>query len=106
MILSAGQLALDDGAAHFEKATPEIDIGPLQSNQFALAQPGPYGTKENGIEGGDFLASMLEESLHFLCVEWRHMKASVLPGMGESPCSRYWITRHDALVHGVMVGLL
>jgi hypothetical protein len=37
MILSAGQLPLDDGATHFEKATPEIDVGPLQSNQFPLA---------------------------------------------------------------------
>jgi hypothetical protein len=34
------------------------------------------------------------------------MKASVLPGMSESPCSRYWITRHDALVHRMMLGLL
>jgi hypothetical protein len=34
------------------------------------------------------------------------MKASVLPGMGESPGSRYWVTRNNPFIHGVLVSLL
>jgi hypothetical protein len=48
-ILGTGNLSQDKRPTHLDEATPEINVAPLQGQEFPQAHPGSQGAQEEGV---------------------------------------------------------